>query len=127
MSDIIKIALLMIGLSMAYPCTAADISENSLRAADAEQMRIIVDGDAKLRSAFMHQNCVINGPSNRVLRKAVLMEMLANGRMASERFERGEWQMVLPCSPGKRHWDSLEVRPDPSLRPTRYGLRTRLS
>jgi TctA family transporter len=36
----------------------------------------------------MHPNYILNGPSNRVLRKPVLVEMLANGKMASERFER---------------------------------------
>jgi len=68
--------------------SATEISESSLRAADAEQMRIIVDGDAKAQSAFMHDNYIINGPSNRILRKPVLVEMLAHGRMASDRFER---------------------------------------
>jgi hypothetical protein len=64
------------------------MSESSLRAADAEQMRIIVDGDAKAQKAFMHDNYIINGPSNRVMRKPVLVEMLAQGKMASDRFER---------------------------------------
>jgi len=64
------------------------ISEASLRAADAEQMRIIVDGDAKAQGAFMHDNYILNGPAGRVLRKPVLVEMLAQGKMASERFER---------------------------------------
>jgi len=88
MSSLIKLAISMFVLLAAIPCLATDISESSLRAADAEQMRIIVDGDAKAQNAFMHQNYIINGPSNRVLRKPVLVEMLAQGRMASERFER---------------------------------------
>jgi hypothetical protein len=67
---------------------AVEVSEASLRAADAEQMRIIVDADATAQAAFMHPNYVLNGPSNRVLRKPELVEMLAQGRMASERFER---------------------------------------
>lgn len=67
---------------------AAEVSEASLRAADAEQMRIIVDGDATAQSRFMHANYILNGPSNRVLRKPVLVQMLAQGKMASERFER---------------------------------------
>src|SRR5262245_47323752 len=61
---------------------------NWLCAADAEQMRIIVEGDAKAQSQFMHENYILNGPANRVLRKPVLVDMLAKGRMASERFER---------------------------------------
>lgn len=75
-------------LTAALPCLGADISEQSLRAADAEQMRIIVDGDARAQQAFMHPNYILNGPSNRVLRKPVLVEMLAEGKMASDRFER---------------------------------------
>ena len=88
MPDSIKFAGMLTALLLAHPCLAADISESSLRAADAEQMRIIVDEDAEAQNAFMHQNYIINGPSNRVLRKVVLVDMLANGKMASERFER---------------------------------------
>lgn len=75
-------------LSFAALANAADISEQSLRAADAEQMRIIVQADAEKQRAFMHPNYMINGPSNRVMRKDVLVDMLAGGMMASDRFER---------------------------------------
>jgi len=88
MSDASTFARLLIPLCFAHPCFAAEISESSLRAADAEQMRIIVDADAKAQSAFMHPNYIINGPSNRVVRKPVLVQMLADGKMASDRFER---------------------------------------
>lgn len=92
MPDTIKLALslslALVALPFAHPCFAADLSETSLRAADAEQMRIIVDGDAVAQKAFMHPNYILNGPSNKVLRKDVLVDMLANGRMASEHFER---------------------------------------
>ncbi len=67
---------------------AGEISEASLRAADAEQMRIIVQADARAQQAFMHPNYIINGPSNRVLRKEVLVDMLAHGKMGSDFFER---------------------------------------
>jgi len=70
------------------PALATEPTEASLRAADAEQMRIIVQGDAEAQSRFMHPNYIINGPSNRVLRKPVLVKMLAEGKMASDRFER---------------------------------------
>ena len=73
---------------LAQACFATEVSEVSLRQADAEQMRIIVEGDARAQEMFMHQNYIINAPSNRVLRKPVLVEMLAQGRMSSERFER---------------------------------------
>ena len=65
-----------------------EISEASLRAADAEQMRIIVQADAEAQQAFMHPNYMINGPSNRVLHKDVLVDMLAHGKMGSDFFER---------------------------------------
>lgn len=67
---------------------AQDISEATLRAADAEQMRIIVQGDARAQQEFMHPNYMINGPTNRVMRKEALVSMLAQGQMASDRFER---------------------------------------
>jgi hypothetical protein len=72
-------------------CTSAmaeEISEASLRAADAEQMRIIVQGDAGAQQEFMHPNYILNGPSNRVMRKPALVAMLARGAMGSDRFER---------------------------------------
>jgi hypothetical protein len=88
MSDAMRRVLALLMLSAAYPCFAVEISEATLRAADAEQMRIIVEGDAAAQKSFMHDNYIINGPSNRVMRKPVLVEMLAHGKMASERFER---------------------------------------
>jgi hypothetical protein len=84
-------------LHHSFPLFAADhsgggvaggISEASLRAADAEQMRIIVQGDAETQQVFMHPNYMINGPMNRVLQKDVIVDMLAHGRMGSDRFER---------------------------------------
>ena len=73
---------------IAHACFAEEISESSLRAADAEQMRIIVDEDAKAQDAFMHPNYIINAPANRILRKSDVVKMLAQGKMASEHFER---------------------------------------
>ncbi len=65
-----------------------DISEESLRAADAEQMRIIVQADAEAQQVFMHPNYMINGPSNRVMHKDVLVDMLAHGKTGNDLFER---------------------------------------
>jgi Domain of unknown function (DUF4440) len=81
-------ALVALAMVLCGPAVASDISEASLRAADAEQMRIIVEGDARAQQDFMHPNYIVNGPSNRVLRKPVLVAMLAQGAMASDRFER---------------------------------------
>lgn len=88
MLSLMRCTPVLLVLLVAHPCVATDISESSLRAADTEQMRIIVDGDAKAQSAFMHDNYILNGPSNRVMRKPVLVDMLAQGKMASESFER---------------------------------------
>lgn len=88
MSKTTKFVLGLAALLGAHVCHATEASEATLRAADAEQMRIIVDGDAKAQSQFMHHNYILNGPSNRVMRKPILVEMLAQGKMASERFER---------------------------------------
>ena len=63
-------------------------TEANLRAADAEQMRIIVDEDAPAQQAFMHPNYMLNGPANAVKRKDELVAMLARGDIASETFER---------------------------------------
>jgi len=88
MSRLTGVAIAVFVLLVAARSSGAEISESSLRAADAEQMRIIVEGDAKAQDTFMHPNYILNGPSNRVLRKSVLVEMLARGKMASEHFER---------------------------------------
>jgi hypothetical protein len=77
--------------SLSRPSESAavgEISESSLRAADAEQMRIIVQADAEAQQAFMHPNYVINGPMNRVLHKDVIVDMLAHGKMGNDFFER---------------------------------------
>jgi hypothetical protein len=87
MNNPCRLALLVIAISVAGS-VFANVSEESLRAADAEQMRIIVEGDAQAQAAFMHDNYILNGPAGRVLRKPILVEMLAQGRMASDRFER---------------------------------------
>ncbi|WP_424681464.1 nuclear transport factor 2 family protein [Frateuria sp. YIM B11624] len=88
MPTVARLALMLCAALPSFPCLAAGPTEDSLRAADAEQMRIIVQGDAEAQSRFMHPNYILNGPSNRVLRKAVLVKMLGEGKMASDRFER---------------------------------------
>lgn len=75
-------------LFLAAASPQAKPTEANLRAADAEQMRIIVEQDATAQQRFMHPNYIINAPSNRVLRKSQVVTMLAHGGMASERFER---------------------------------------
>lgn len=88
MLDVIRSLLTALLLSFPVAVFAVEPSEATLRAADAEQMRIIVEGDAKAQQEFMHPNYIINGPSNEILRKPILVEMLAHGKMGSDRFER---------------------------------------
>ncbi|MEZ5994999.1 MAG: nuclear transport factor 2 family protein [Hyphomonadaceae bacterium] len=80
---------------MAAACATAptsalrsDPTEASLRAADAEQMRIIVEEDAPAQQAFMHPNYMLNGPANIIRRKPEVVDMLARGDIASESFSR---------------------------------------
>jgi hypothetical protein len=79
-------AFLALALLGASP--GAEPGEASLRAADAEQMRIIVEQDAAAQARFMHPNYMINAPANLVRRKPELVADLARGEMASEHFER---------------------------------------
>ncbi len=76
------------GFFLAAISPAEEPTEASLRAADAEQMRIIVEEDVEAQERFMHPNYIINAPANRILRKSQVVSMLAQGRIASERFER---------------------------------------
>lgn len=63
-------------------------TEHSLRVADAEQMRIIVEEDAAAQQEFMHPNYMLNGPANVVRRKPEVVAMLARGDIASDSFTR---------------------------------------
>jgi|HubBroStandDraft_6_1064221.scaffolds.fasta_scaffold1061085_2 hypothetical protein len=44
-------------------------NETTLRAADAEELRIILAGDVHAEQAFMHPNYIVNSPTNRIVRK----------------------------------------------------------
>ena len=63
-------------------------TDESLRAADSEQMRIIVDGDARAQQEFMHPNYIVSSPANRVMAKAQVVAMLAKGEIGSDNFKR---------------------------------------
>jgi hypothetical protein len=83
--------LVLVGMSsllLAASPLAAEPNEANLRAADAEQMRIIVEGDAKAQQEFMHPNYIINAPANVVRRKPELVADLARGAMGSDSFSR---------------------------------------
>jgi len=54
----------LVGIAIAAPLYAQDkANDKSLRQADAVQMRIIVEEDAKAQQNFMHPNYIINAPS----------------------------------------------------------------
>jgi len=76
------------GLLLAATAPQSTPNDANLRAADAEQMRIIVDGDAKAQQEFMHPNYIINAPANLVRRKPELVADLARGAMGSESLSR---------------------------------------
>lgn len=78
----------ILAILLAASGAVATPNEASLRAADAEQMRIISEGDAAAQRAFMHPNYLINAPANVVRRKADVVAILERGGAASERFER---------------------------------------
>jgi hypothetical protein len=63
-------------------------NETSLRAADAEELRIILAGDTHAEQAFMHPNYIVNSPANRIVRKDQLIKMLSEGQIASNAIER---------------------------------------
>ena len=75
-------------LLMAAASPLAKLTDATLRAADAEQMRILVQQDVKAQQEFMHPNYIFNNPANRILRKSEAISMLAHGDMASNTFER---------------------------------------
>ena len=62
--------------------------EASLRAADAEELRIVLTGDANAERTFMHPNYLVNSPVNRIVRKDQLIKMLSEGQIASDAIER---------------------------------------
>ena len=84
----LAIIVLATYVSVLASASSAGADEQSLRAADREQMRIIVEGDAAAQQEFMHPNYIINAPAGRILRKAQVVSMLSQGGMASEQFER---------------------------------------
>ena len=77
--------LLFVTLSVA---AAVQPNETSLRAADAEELRIVLTGDANAMQALMHPNYIVNSPVNRIVRKDQLIKMLSQGQIASEAIER---------------------------------------
>jgi hypothetical protein len=60
----------------------------ALRAADAEELRIVLTGDANAMRALTHPNYIVNSPVNHIVREDQLIKMLSEGQIASEAIER---------------------------------------
>ena len=83
-----RILIIASSLLLIAAAPVAGPTDESLRAADAEQMRIIVDGDAGAQQAFMHPNYMVNSPANRVMDKPQVVTMLRSGEIGSADFKR---------------------------------------
>jgi len=79
------IPLLLVTLPAA---AAVQPNEASLRAADAEELRIVLGGDAAAMRSLTHPNYIVNSPVNQVVRKDQLIKLLSEGKIASEAIER---------------------------------------
>ena len=76
-------------LLLTLPAAAAvQPNEASLRAADAEELRIVLSGDTDAMRSLTHPNYIVNSPVNQVVRKDQLIKLLAEGKIASEAIER---------------------------------------
>jgi hypothetical protein len=75
-------------LFVTLPVAAAiQPNETSLRAADAEELRIVLTGDANAMRALTHPNYIVNSPVNQIVRKDQLIKLLSEGKIASEAIE----------------------------------------
>lgn len=75
-------------LPVVSPSAESQPDEASLRAADAEEVRIISEGDVKAEREFMHPNYLVNSPANRIVRKDELIKLLAAGTIANDGIQR---------------------------------------
>jgi Domain of unknown function (DUF4440) len=79
------IPLLLVTLPVA---AAVQPNETNLRAADAEELRNVLTGDANAMRSLMHPNYMVNSPVNQIVRKDQLIKLLSEGKIASEAIER---------------------------------------
>jgi hypothetical protein len=79
------ISFLLVTLPVA---AAVQPNETNLRAADAEELRNVLTGDANAMQSLMHPNYMVNSPVNVIVRKDQLIKLLSEGKIASEAFER---------------------------------------
>jgi Domain of unknown function (DUF4440) len=79
------VPLLLVPLPVA---AAVQPNETNLRAADAEELRNVLTGDANAMRSLMHPNYMVNSPVNQIVRKDQLIKLLSEGKIASEAIER---------------------------------------
>jgi hypothetical protein len=79
------VPLLLVPLPVA---AAVQPNETNLRAADAEELRNVLTGDANSMRSLMHPNYMVNSPVNQIVRKDQLIKLLSEGKIASEAIER---------------------------------------
>jgi hypothetical protein len=79
------VSLLLVTLPVA---AAVQPNETNLRAADAEELRNVLTGDANAMRSLMHPNYMVNSPVNQIVRKDQLIKLLSEGKIASEAIER---------------------------------------
>ena len=75
-------------LALAASAQTVQPDDASLRAADAEEVRIVRAGDTKAMRELMHPNYMVNSPANRIVRKDELIKLLAAGKIANDGLER---------------------------------------
>jgi len=71
-----------------HVAAAVQPNETSLRAADAEELRIVLTGDANAMRVLMHPNYIVNSPVNQIVRKDQLIKLLSEGIIGSDAIER---------------------------------------
>jgi len=82
-------AMLPVALVAAGPSLAqAAPDEESLRAIDQEQRRLVGAGDAVGLEKILHPNMVINGPDGRVVTREMFLESTRSGAVSKQSFER---------------------------------------
>lgn len=85
---ITRFPAILLAAALILPVHAHAQDESSLRAADQEQRRLVLAGDAAALDRILHPNMVINGPNGRIVTRAMFLESVRTGAIAKETFER---------------------------------------
>jgi ketosteroid isomerase-like protein len=98
--------------------------EASLRAADAEQRRLVFESDVAGLNALVHPDMLINGPSGRIVNREQFFDSVRTGAIAKEKFERVPERTaivgdvgtvmgheVVVAAPGSRDYATFANRP----------------